>query len=55
VGDEAVAKCGVEFTSDEKRLRKARFHIVAVPTPANVDHTPDLTPIKSASEILAAT
>jgi len=52
VGDEAVASCSVDFTYDETRLRDARFHIIAVPTPINKDHTPDLTPIKSASTIL---
>ena len=36
----------------KKKLREAKFHIVAVPTPVNDDHTPDLTPVKGASEIL---
>ena len=40
------------FTSDEKRLREARFHIVAVPTPIYADHTPDLSPLRDASRIL---
>ena len=52
VGDEAVKNTAVEFTSDESMLRKAKFHIVAVPTPVNGDHTPDLTPVESASRIL---
>lgn len=52
VGDEAIKKCAVEFTSDEKMLREARFHIVAVPTPVKSDHTPDLSPVESASHIL---
>lgn len=52
VGDTAIRKCGVEFTNDEARLREACFHIVAVPTPVNADHTPDLTPVKEASRIL---
>ncbi len=52
VGDEAIKNCAVEFTSDETMLRQAKFHIVAVPTPVNDDHTPDLTPVESASEIL---
>ena len=52
VGDEAIAKTTVEFTADPRRLRDAKFHIVAVPTPVNEDHTPDLSPVKSASEIL---
>lgn len=52
VGNEAIAACRVDFTGDESRLREARFHIVAVPTPVNPDHTPDLTPVEGASRIL---
>ena len=52
VGDEAIKNCTVEFTADETKLREAKFHIVAVPTPVNSDHTPDLTPVEGASEIL---
>ena len=52
VGDEAIRNSTVEFTSDETDLQKAKFHIVAVPTPVNTDHTPDLTPVTSASEII---
>lgn len=52
VGDEAIAKCTVEFTSDETKLREAKFHIVAVPTPVNSDHTPDLTPVEGASHVV---
>ena len=52
VGDEAIAKTAVEFTSDEKDLKRAKFHIVAVPTPVNTDHTPDLAPVIGASEIV---
>lgn len=52
VGDDAIKNTLVQFTSDEKELKKAKFHIVAVPTPVNQDHTPDLTPVIGASEIL---
>lgn len=52
VGDEAIKNSTVYFTFDEKDLQKAKFHIVAVPTPVNTDHTPDLTPVIGASEIL---
>lgn len=52
VGDTIIAESKVEFTSDEENLRRAKFHIVAVPTPVNQDHTPDLTPVIGASEIL---
>ena len=52
VGNEAIKNCTVDFTADETKLRQAKFHIVAVPTPVNDDHTPDLTPVEGASEIL---
>ena len=52
VGDAAIAASKVDFTADETRLREAKFHIVAVPTPVNADHTPDLSPVEEASRIL---
>ena len=52
VGDRAIQETAVDFTADETRLREAKFHIVAVPTPVHDDRTPDLSPIKSASELL---
>ncbi|MBE6655678.1 MAG: nucleotide sugar dehydrogenase [Ruminococcaceae bacterium] len=52
VGDDAIKNTTVYFTSDEEDLKKAKFHIVAVPTPVNTDHTPDLTPVVGASEIV---
>lgn len=50
VGNDAIKATAVEFTSDPQRLKDAKFHIVAVPTPVNQDHTPDLFPVESASE-----
>ena len=52
VGDEAIKATTVDFTADPARLKEAKFHIVAVPTPVNPDHTPDLTPVEGASRIL---
>lgn len=52
VGDETIKNTTVEFTADENRLKEAKFIIVAVPTPVNTDHTPDLTPVIGASEIV---
>ena len=52
VGDEAIKNTSVEFTADETKLKEAKFHIVAVPTPVNDDHTPDLSPVEGASRIL---
>ena len=33
VGDEVISRTTVDFTCDPARLKEARFHIVAVPTP----------------------
>lgn len=52
VGNDVIKETKVEFTADPKKLREAKFHIVAVPTPVNSDHTPDLTPVEGASRIL---
>ncbi len=52
VGDDAIQATTVDFTADPARLKEAKFHIVAVPTPVNSDHTPDLTPVEGASRIL---
>lgn len=52
VGHDAIRATTVDFTADETRLREARFHIVAVPTPVNDDHTPFLSPVESASAIV---
>jgi len=52
VGDDEIKKTTVDFTSDEARLKEAKFHIVAVPTPINSDKTPDLSPVEGASRIV---
>ena len=52
VGDETIKHTTVVFTANEEDLKRAKFHIVAVPTPVNQDHTPDLTPVIGASKIL---
>jgi len=52
VGNDVIKSTKVEFTSDETKLKEAKFYIVAVPTPVNDDHTPDLTPVEGASRIL---
>lgn len=49
---EAIKNTTVDFTADPKRLREAKFIIVAVPTPVNDDTTPDLTAVKGASSIV---
>lgn len=52
VGDEVIKSTTVDFTDDERKLQEAKFLIVAVPTPVNTDHTPDLTPVIEASKIV---
>ena len=52
VGNDAIRSCTVDFTSDETRLREAKFFIVAVPTPVYDDHNPDLTPVEGASRVV---
>ena len=52
VGDEEIKKTKIQFTAEETELKRAKFIIVAVPTPVNTDHTPDLTPVIGASEII---
>lgn len=52
IGNDAISQTTVEFTSDETKLKEAKFHIVAVPTPINSDKTPDLSPVEGASRII---
>ncbi len=52
IGDKGIADCEVEFTADANKLKEAKFIIVAVPTPVNADHTPDLSPVESASRLV---
>ncbi|WP_027701380.1 nucleotide sugar dehydrogenase [Metaclostridioides mangenotii] len=50
VGNLELEKTEVFFTSDENKLKEAKFHIVAVPTPINIDKTPNLKPVINATE-----
>lgn len=52
VGDDVIKTTTLRFTSDESDLKKASFIIIAVPTPVNADHTPDLSPVEGASCIV---
>ncbi|MBG9979955.1 nucleotide sugar dehydrogenase [Facklamia sp. DSM 111018] len=49
VGDEAIKSTTVDFTADPSRLKEAKFHIVAVPTPISEDKKPNLFPVEAAS------
>jgi UDP-N-acetyl-D-galactosamine dehydrogenase len=48
-GDQAVKESTAFFTADENKLKEAKFHIIAVPTPITKDKNPDLSIVKSAS------
>lgn len=52
VGDDEIKNTKIQFTAEEEELSKAKFIIIAVPTPVDTDHTPDLTPVIRASEIV---
>lgn len=52
VGNEALKKTTVLFTSNLEELKNAKFHIVSVPTPINNDKTPNLNPVIGASKTL---
>lgn len=52
VGNKALKETKALMTSDETKLKEAKFHIIAVPTPINDDKTPDLRPIIGASRVL---
>lgn len=47
---EAFQGKDIEFTADSADLKKAHFHIVAVPTPVDEHRVPDLTALTKASE-----
>lgn len=53
IGNERLKKLTtIEFTSNEIKIREAKFHIVAVPTPVGKNNIPDLSPIESASRVV---
>ncbi len=52
VGDQVIENTTVQFTADETYLKETKFIIIAVPTPVNLDHTPDLEPVIGASQIV---
>lgn len=49
VGDEALGRASITYTSDPSQLVQAALIVVAVPTPVHADKTPDLGPVISAS------
>jgi len=50
IGKERLSKIdNIKYTADEKDLKAADFHIVAVPTPVGKNNVPDLDPVTGAS------
>ena len=49
---EAFEGCNITFTNDLEVLKRAKFYIVAVPTPVDEHNVPDLVPIQKASETI---
>lgn len=52
VGPEDLLLADVNYTCDANELKKADFHIIAVPTPINKAKQPDLSPVINASRTL---
>ena len=52
VGDEELKNTTMLFTDKESDLKDVNFYIVAVPTPVNLDKTPDLSPVVGASKVV---
>lgn len=43
---------GLYFTTNESHLKSANYYIITVPTPVDKNNSPDLTPLKKASEMV---
>jgi len=52
-GEELIESKFLEFTSDEQGLASAEIFIVCVPTPIDSNNAPDLSPLVSATQIVA--
>lgn len=50
ISSSELKSANIEFTSSISDLKKASFHIIAVPTPVDEHKKPDLTPMLKASE-----
>lgn len=45
---------GLYFTTSEIDLKTANYYIITVPTPVDKNNSPDLTPLKKASELIGS-
>lgn len=53
IEEERLRACIIDFTDDEKRLKEARFFIIAVPTPIKSGNVPDLQYVQAATRTVA--
>lgn len=49
---QTAIKNGFSCTSDLEKIKECNFYVVAVPTPVDENHNPDLSPLISASEVV---
>lgn len=49
---EEVLSSNINFTTDPSKIKECNFIVIAVPTPITEDHIPDLSYLKSASELV---
>ena len=54
VEEDSLRTCTAQFTSDPQLLQKAGVLIIAVPTPIDAHHTPDLIPLLMATRTVAS-
>lgn len=52
MSEDEMAKTKIQYTTNPEDLKKANFHIVAVPTPLDKDKQPDLSILLAASETI---
>lgn len=52
IGNEELAKTTIQFTTNPEDIKQGDFVIVAVPTPIDEHHNPDLTPVIGASKFV---
>ncbi|MCL1788021.1 MAG: nucleotide sugar dehydrogenase [Defluviitaleaceae bacterium] len=50
--DQVMQNAKVDYTFDAERLKEAKFHIIAVPTPLDLDNDPDLSYVVGACRTL---
>src|SRR5690349_5083161 len=53
VSESELKACDLRFTTELDDLKGTTFYVVAVPTPIDQNHRPDLRPLVSASQTVA--